>query len=70
MRVQPAVMVSFSSLEDIQALQSRLGGIDKGLKDIEIEELVLYGEVEKRLQKANIPCENIYYPDNTPPEQI
>jgi uncharacterized Fe-S cluster-containing radical SAM superfamily protein len=69
-RVQPAVMVSFSSPEDIHALQSKLGGIDKGLKDIEIEELVLYGEVEKRLQKANIPCENIYYPDNTPPNQI
>jgi uncharacterized Fe-S cluster-containing radical SAM superfamily protein len=69
-RVQPAVMVSFSSLDDIQALQSRLGEIDKGFKDIEIEEVVLYGEVEKRLQKANISCGNVYYPDNMPPEQI
>lgn len=69
-RVQPAVMVSFSSLEDIQALQSRLREIDKGFKDIEIEEVVLYGEVEKRLQKANISCGNVYYPDNIPPEQI
>jgi uncharacterized Fe-S cluster-containing radical SAM superfamily protein len=69
-RVQPAVMVSFSSLEDIQALQWRLREIDKGFKDIEIEEVVLYGEVEKRLQKANISCGNVYYPDNIPPEQI
>ncbi|MBN2514709.1 MAG: radical SAM protein [Deltaproteobacteria bacterium] len=44
-RVHPAVMVSFSSPEDIHALQSRLGEIDKGFKDVEIEELVLYGEV-------------------------
>lgn len=69
-RVQPAVMVSFSSPEDVHALQSRLGAIDRGLSDIEIEELVLYGEVEKRLHKANIPFGNVYYPGNIPPEQI
>jgi uncharacterized Fe-S cluster-containing radical SAM superfamily protein len=69
-RVQPAVMVSFSSPEDIYELQSRLGAIDRGLKDVEIEELVLYGDVEKRLQKAKIPYANFYSPENIPPEQI
>lgn len=69
-RVHPAVMVSFSSTEDIHALQLRLEKIDKEFKDIEIEELVLYGKVERRLKRAKIPYGSAYHPDNNPPEQI
>jgi len=47
-------MVSFSSLENVRALQSRHGTIDESFEDIEIDELVLYGDVEKRLKRAKI----------------
>ena len=68
--VQPAVMVSFSSSEGIEALQKRLGQIAPKLSDIEVEELVLYGDVEERLRKANLSCGVAYKPENIPPEQI
>ena len=53
-QVQPAVMVSFSSAENIRAIRKKLGTIAPRFKDIEMEELVLYGDVEKRLQKAKL----------------
>ncbi len=53
-QVQPAVMVSFSSKENIWALRKRLATIAPKFKDIEIEEVALYGDVEKRLQKAKM----------------
>jgi uncharacterized Fe-S cluster-containing radical SAM superfamily protein len=68
--VQPAVMVSFSSEEKIESLRKRLGQIAPRLSDIEVEELVLYGNVEERLRKANISCGVAYMPTNIPPEQI
>lgn len=46
----PAAMVSFSPPENINALRDRLGKIDSGFQDIEMEELVLYGDVERRLK--------------------
>jgi uncharacterized Fe-S cluster-containing radical SAM superfamily protein len=49
-----AVMVSFSLLANIQALKRRLARIDKGFEDIEIEELVLYGDVEKGLKRSKL----------------
>ncbi|MBM4276736.1 MAG: hypothetical protein FJ130_02500 [Deltaproteobacteria bacterium] len=51
--VQPAVIVSFSSTQNINALQKRLGQIAPELSDIEVEELVLYGDVEERLKKVD-----------------
>lgn len=51
---QPAVMVSFSSLENIKAFRGRLRKINEAFKDFEVEELVLYGTVEERLIKAGI----------------
>jgi uncharacterized Fe-S cluster-containing radical SAM superfamily protein len=68
--IQPAVMVSFSSEEKIEALRRRLGQISPELGDIEVEELVLYGDVEERLRKANISCSAAYAPENIPPEQV
>lgn len=69
-KVHPAVMVSFSSGKDIAALQARLGEIDRDFRDIEIEELALYGDVERRLMKAGIKFGSAYDPGNIPPEQI
>lgn len=53
-RVHPAVMVSFSPFDHVLALRKQLGKINREFEDIEIEELALYGDVEERLQKANI----------------
>jgi uncharacterized Fe-S cluster-containing radical SAM superfamily protein len=68
--VHPAVMVSFSPLENVEALRRRLGKIDRDFEDIEIEELVLYGDVEPRLKSARIACSKAFHPDKIPPEQV
>ncbi len=68
--VQPAAMVSFSFSAGIAALGKRLGQIAPELGDIEIEEVVLYGDVEERLRKTNLNCGAAYTPQNIPPEQI
>ena len=50
----PAVMISFSTPDTIAALRKRLRTIDRGFENIEVEELVLYGDVEGRLENANL----------------
>lgn len=62
----PAIMVSFSSKEDVESLRKRLGAIDKQLEKVEVEELMLYGDVEDRLRKAKIKYASAYLPDYTP----
>jgi uncharacterized Fe-S cluster-containing radical SAM superfamily protein len=49
-RAHPAVMCSFSPLDHVLALKKRLANIDPEFEHIEVEELALYGDVEKRLQ--------------------
>lgn len=68
--VHPAVMVSFSPLEKIHALRRRLHKINPVFGDIEIEELVLYRNIEDRLHKAKVKYFTAYQPKNIPPEQI
>jgi uncharacterized Fe-S cluster-containing radical SAM superfamily protein len=49
----PAVMVSFSSKENFATLSDRLDEIDKDLfQQLEIEELITYPHVTKRLEEA------------------
>jgi uncharacterized Fe-S cluster-containing radical SAM superfamily protein len=67
---RPAVMVSFSPLESIEHLKRRLGRIDKGFEDIEIEELVLYGDIEKRLKRSKLRYVTAYEPGHMRTEQI
>jgi uncharacterized Fe-S cluster-containing radical SAM superfamily protein len=50
----PAVMVSFSPAEHIEDLRNRLKRIDLSFQDIEIEELVFWGDVEERLRKRGL----------------
>ncbi|MBM4271995.1 MAG: radical SAM protein [Deltaproteobacteria bacterium] len=69
-RVHPAVMVSFSSQDNIRSLRSRLGSINRTFADIEVEELVLYGDVEDQLKKAKLTYGAAYTPSCIPPEQI
>jgi len=68
--VHPAVMVSFSSDEAIAKLQERLARIATHFSDFEVEELVMYGDTEKRLKKAGIAYRSAYQPAHIPPEQI
>ena len=59
----PAAMVSFSSSETIEALQTRLASIDRTFRNIEMEELVLYGHVDDRIRKAGIDYSAAYFPE-------
>jgi uncharacterized Fe-S cluster-containing radical SAM superfamily protein len=68
--VQPAVMTSFSSSENLSRLRKRLGRISQNFMDFEVEELVLYGDVEERLKKANIPYGLAHEPGCEPPDQV
>lgn len=68
--VQPAVMISFSKPESLSNLRKRLGQISRGFEHFETEELVLYGEVEERLKKANMKYSVAYEPGCEPPDQV
>ncbi len=52
--VHPALMISLSSPEAIAAMRKRLGNIRRDFSEFEIEELVVYGDLEDRLIKANL----------------
>lgn len=69
-RVQPAVMVSFSSPEGVAALRRQLAAVAPELEDVEVEELALYGDVAERLRKAKIRFRTAHSPDRIPPEQV
>jgi len=51
-QVHPAVMISFSPPKNIRAFRKTLGAIHPSFEDFEIEELVLYGDVEERLRRT------------------
>ena len=53
-KAHPAVMISFSTPNTEAALRKRLRAIDPNFENIEVEELALYGDVAKRLEKANL----------------
>ena len=50
----PAVMVSFSPAKHIEDLRNRLKRIDLSFQDVEIEELVFWGDVEERLRERGL----------------
>lgn len=68
--VHPAVMVSFSSDCNIDVLRERLAQISPAFADFEVEEVVLYGDTEKRLQKAGLEYRRAYRPQQIPPGQV
>jgi len=63
----PAVMRSFSSEESMRQLHDRISAIDpKLVKDLELEELIRYPRVERRLQRFGL-CPHISHdPKNVP----
>jgi uncharacterized Fe-S cluster-containing radical SAM superfamily protein len=48
--VHPAVMLSFSTPENLSMLQKKLTSISRLFKEIETEEVALYRDVEKRIK--------------------
>ena len=52
--VHPSLMISFSSPEAVDAMKKSLGNIRRDFSEFEIEELVVYGDLEDRLIKANL----------------
>lgn len=66
----PAVMTSFSTGSDLAALRRRLAAIQPGFADFEVEEVVLYGSVADRLQRAGLSLAGAYDPRRVPPEQV
>jgi uncharacterized Fe-S cluster-containing radical SAM superfamily protein len=66
-----SVMVSFSSRENLQVLLERLKQISPDLaKYLEIEELILYPHVVKRLHKCGLPHLSGHEPDKIPKGQV
>lgn len=68
--VHPAVMVSFSSDDDIDALRERLAQIAPPFANFEVEEVVLYGDTSNRLREAGLDYRKAYRPQQIPPEQV
>jgi hypothetical protein len=67
----PSVMVSFSKPENIRKLKERLAAIAPHLKkEMEIEELILYPHVIKRIGKTGLNYEIGHDPGCVPPELI
>ncbi|UCH88739.1 MAG: radical SAM protein [Thermoplasmata archaeon] len=69
--VHPAVMVSFSTKDNLKSFIRRLEKIDATLPtQMEVEELILYPHVVKRLKKHNFDIKGGHEPDKVPKEQI
>lgn len=67
----PSVMASFSTRKSLQALIDRLSQISPKLaEEIEIEELILYPHVVRKLQRYGLKYYTGYAPERVPPEQI
>jgi len=67
----PSVMVSFSPRESLKVLIQRLEQISPRLADeLEIEELILYPHVIKRVRMHKLKYYTAYSPEGVPPEQI
>lgn len=66
-RYHPAVMVSFSPQENCRKLKDRLGAIEPRLAgELEIEELILYPHVVKRLKRLGLSWNEAHAPDRVP----
>jgi len=68
--VNPACMISFSPPENISILRKRLKAIRRSFEDFEVEELILYPSIVKRLRKLKVHYRTGHRPDRIPAEQI
>jgi hypothetical protein len=64
-------MVSFSSRESVRGLTEKLRQISPDLaEDLEIEELILYPHVVKRIQEFGLRHVSGHEPGKVPKEQV
>ena len=67
----PSIMTSFSHRKALEMLIKRLGGISSEVvREVEIEELILYPHVTNRIRKYGLKYYSAYKPERVPPEQI
>lgn len=70
-KCHPSVMVSFSSEQNLGRLRERLRQINRDLEEqMEIEELILYPHVVRRLQESGLRPFSGFEPRRVPKEQI
>jgi uncharacterized Fe-S cluster-containing radical SAM superfamily protein len=70
-RCHPSVMASFSSRKNLHELAQRLKQISSSLADeLEIEELLLYPHVIRKLEEHKLKYHTAHNPEQVPPEQI
>ena len=62
----PAVMTSFSTRENLQSLVERLRGISSRLaRKLEVEELILYPKVKRKIEKHHLKYHTAFTPKDT-----
>ena len=67
----PAIMTSFSHARNLRILVENLRRIDLGMAEkAEIEELILYPHVARRIQRYGLKYASAYDPSRVPREQI
>jgi len=70
-KCHPAVMTSFSTQQSLQQLTKRLEGISPRLvEELEIEELILYPSVKRKIEKHHLKYCTAYTPEGVPRERI
>jgi len=70
-KCHPAVMTSFSTQQSLQQLVERLRGISPTLaEELEIEELILYPSVKRKINKHGLRYYSAYTPEGVPQERI
>jgi len=69
-KVKPACMISLSPPEKISAFRKRLKAIKHTFEDFEVEELILYPSIVKRLRKMKVDYRTGHRPDRIPAEQV
>lgn len=67
----PAIMISFSPKKSLQALIARIHEIDpKLVKGVEMEELILYPSVQRKICKYSLNYHRAYSPKTVPKELV
>jgi len=70
-KCHPAVMTSFSTKQNLQRLTERLKIISPVLaEELEIEELILYPSVKRKINKHGLKPYSAYTPERVPQERI
>jgi len=70
-KCHPAVMTSFSTKQSLQRLIERLEGISPQLaEELEIEELILYPSVQRKIEKHQLKYHTAHTPKTVLKEQI